>query len=117
MARSLADILQDGMAAARVAADKNGPIWCVMLDDPTGHLWCRRDNFELPNAVAVLYGCRIPTSVSETDDANVARVNAKTPICTLAVPESFMKLFVGVLRNNDLHGTYRQAGTSKEYKF
>jgi len=115
--RSLAEVLHDGVIAARIATERNGPIWGVTLDDPPTQLFCDRDNFELPNTVAVLSACRIPISMSKTDNDNVALVNAEHPICSLGVPEPFMPLFVGTLRKNGLHGKYRQSGTDKEYEF
>ena len=99
------------------ALDANQPKWLVSLDEPTDAIFATTDDHAHTNLMAVLYADRLPFVATETDRAGVTCVRTSVPVCVLGVTQQFMPLLMATLRANGRHGTYRQAGTSKEYMF
>jgi hypothetical protein len=117
MRRNAGETLRESiMQAADAAADRNEPIWAVVTDEPLQRVFCTPGP-QLTGVVAVMVADRYQFSISDTDREGIQCVNVQIPREVFAIAESFMAGFVGALRANGVHGTYRKSGTAKEYRF
>lgn len=103
-------------AAAESAVSRNEDIWCVRTDEPLGRIFCK-DGMELARVAGALMCVRERFEVMGTNVAGVSCVEPSAPVTVLAVPDSFMPGLMAALRANGAHGTYRKAGTEREYRF
>ena len=109
--------------AARQASVRRGRVepWWVKFDVPTDRLWCTTpesgDGFTLCAVARTLYGMGREFKVRRSSDERMALVEVRTPQEFLAVEESDMALVMVAVRATGLHGTYRKAGTEREYRF
>ena len=97
-------------------------VWWVRFDSPVELVFCDR-----AHAASVLnadYGISwAGVGVShrpkrlQTDDPETVCFKFEAPIEAMAVEEAFMGGWMQVVRSNGYHGTYRKAGTEKEYRF
>ena len=115
--RTSSEILAANIREMADRAAERGPFWLVSLAEPTDTLFATTADHAHTNLMASLYADRMEFETVATDRQGVVCIRTKTPICVLGVGEDFMRLLVATLRQNMVHGTYRKAGTSKEYEF
>lgn len=91
-------------------------LWGVRLDGPAERLYC--DLGGLMALVRALYGMDAQGwRVLDTTDPDVMLVELGRPLEWIAAEESDMRALMACLRRNGMHGSYRKAGTEKEYRF
>ena len=89
--------------------------WWVTFSEPCEGIFSR--GVEQHTSVAAVHvGMRVPPQPTrtDTDDVTYWRLDG---IERLAVGEQFMRGFMQAVRYSMLHGTYRKAGTEREYRF
>ena len=109
--------------AARQAATRRGRVepWWVKFETPADRIWCTTpesgEGWNLCAVARTLYGMGREFKVQRSSDERMALVKVRHPQEFLAVEESDMRLVMVAMRATGLHGTYRKAGTEKEYRF
>lgn len=111
--------LQDAAQAARERMGRLEP-WWVKFDRPCGQLWVTTpkagEGWTLCAIARTLYAMGRRFEISDSTDPAQALVRFE-PQEFLAVEESDMALVMRSVRRSGCHGTYRKAGTDKEYEF
>lgn len=108
--------------AAQAARERRGRIepWWVRFDTDCHQLWATTpesgEGWTLCAVARTLYGMGRRFDVERSADPRQALVTFE-PQGFLAVDESDMALVMRAVRHSGWHGTYRKAGTDKEYKF
>ena len=116
MMRNDGEVLRESIAGlADAAAERNEPIWAVTLDAFCQRLFC--DRGQMVAVLAVMVANRYGWRIADTDREGVTCVMPNPPRERFAIAESFMPCFVAALRANGVHGTYRESGTERSYRF
>jgi len=108
--------------AAEAARERRGRLqpWWVKFDTDCGELWATTpesgEGWTLCAIARTLYAMGRTFEVTDSTDINHALVTF-APQEYLAVEESDMALVMQAVRRSGHHGTYRKAGTEKEYRF
>lgn len=91
-------------------------LWGVRLYVPAERLFCDLDGRMA--LVRALYGMDAQGwRVLDTTDPDVMLVELGRPLEWIVTEESDMRALMACLRRNDMHGSYRKAGTEREYEF
>jgi len=116
MLRNDGERLREAIAEmADAAAERNEGVWSVTLDAFCERLFC--DRRQLVDVLAVMVADRYRWRSCATDREGVTCVMPDPPREHFAAARSLMGGFVAALRANGAHGTYREAGTEREYRF
>lgn len=108
--------------AAEAARERRGRLqpWWVKFDRPCDRLWVTTpesgDGWTLCAIARTLYAMGRTFEVTDSTDPSQALVTF-APQEFLAVEESDMALVMREVRRSGWHGTYRKAGTEREYEF
>ena len=108
--------------AAEAARERRGRLqpWWVKFDKDCDRLWATTpesgEGWTLCAIARTLYAMGRTFEVAESTDPKQALVRFE-PQEYLAVDESDMALVMQAVRRSGHHGTYRKAGTEKEYRF
>lgn len=97
-------------------------VWWVEFDQPVERIFCSTAELstvvEADSGVAWMgletrhYPRRMPT-----DREGVWCCEYAIPIDRMAVDHEWMPLWMRIVRENGLHGSYRESGTEREYEF
>lgn len=90
--------------------------WWVHLFEPCYGLFAKGDAETLA-VCAALYGMRAAFALRASDTDGVAWVELKAPCEWIVCDEWRMRDLMRAVRRSALHGSYRKAGTEKEYEF
>ncbi len=108
--------------AAQATRERLGRLrpWWVKFDRPCDRLWVTTpesgEGWTLCAIARTLYAMGRTFEVAESTDPSQALVTF-APQEFLAVEESDMALVMREVRRSGCHGTYRKAGTEREYEF
>lgn len=108
--------------AALQSRERRGRLqpWWVTFDGECDRLWATTprsgEGWTLCAVARTLYAMGRRFAVADSTDPRQALVRFE-PQEFLAVEESDMALVMQAVRHSGWHGTYRKAGTDKEYKF
>lgn len=97
-------------------------VWWVHFDEPVERVYCTKEycpvvfNADYGISWAGIDTPHYPREVP-TDRDDVCCIEFGVPIDLMALEERFMRGWMHVVRSNGIHGTYRKAGTKKEYRF
>ena len=109
--------------AAEQARGRVGRVepWWVRFEAPCRELWATTPaagtDFELCAVARTLYAMGRTFEAVPSSDARQALVRIFQPQEFLAVEQEDMRLVMASVRRSGCHGTYRKAGTDKEYRF
>lgn len=111
------------MSRARGGPASVGPVpayeprpWWVALDAPCRGLFAA-DGEEARAVAAVAVGMGLRISRRDTDQAGVSYWEMDPERERLVADERHMAALMRAVRRSGLHGSYRMAGTEREYRF